>query len=388
MPPHRLLTTTLRSASRCTLLLATASALSAQGLISGRAILPNSTRPLACADAALRRADGTVVARTFTREDGTFEFAAPAAGRYVVAFSSLGMVEAVAPLDSLHPASDVDRTFAVPLDAVDSLVERVDALRDDKRYARLARGSTQPRYPMAERDNGREGGVVAAVVVNADGRVDAALTSFLYASAEPFEAAVREGFAYMLFEPAQFGGQARCSLLVTPYIFELATNGTTRSASYILGNVDVLPANVVTSPPAEARGICPPLPAPTDDSPPVYLPCHVDREARETRSNAVLNWEPAPGEVQPTSCFRVEIRFVVDTLGVPERGTVALTSTNNGGFGTAFMALVPDLRFTPARLNGRPVRQVVTYKESVGVITSINSGIGVGSSTPSRRTRC
>lgn len=372
----------------CALLLAAAPALGAQGVISGRAVLPNSTRPLACADAALRRADGTVVARTFTREDGTFEFAAPPAGRYVVAFSSLGMVEAVAPLDSLHPASDVDRTFAVPLDAVDSLVERVDALRSDTRYAQLARGSTQPRYPVAERDNGREGGVVAAVVVKADGRVDEAMSSFLYASAQPFEAAVREGFAYMLFEPAQVDGQARCSLLVTPYIFELVANGTRRSASYVLGEVDVLAPNVVTSLPVEMRGLCPSREADTGETAPIYLPCQVDREARETRNKAVLNWQPAPGEVQPTSCFRVEIRFVVGADGLPEPATVSLVSTNNSGFGAAFVALVPDLRYTPARIDGRPVRQVVTFKESVGVRVIIDTGIGIGSTTPSRSTRC
>ena len=388
MTPHWIRPTGLRSATLGPLLLVTATALPAQGVVTGRAVLPNSTRPLACADAALRRADGRVVARTFTREDGTFEFAAPVAGRYVVAFNTLGMAEAVAPLDSLHPASDVDRTFTVPLIALDSLVERVDALRGDKRYAQAARNSSGPRYPIAERDNGIEGGVIAVIVVKDDGRVDPALSSFLYASAEPFEAAVRDAFAEMRFVPAQLGGQARCSLLVTPFIFELATGGTRRSSSFVLGNVGVLAPKVVTPLPAEQRGICPPLPVESDGAPLIYLTCQVEREARAVRNKAVPNWAPAPGEVTPTSCFRVEIRFVVDTPGVPEPGTVSLISTNNGGFGAAFVALVPDLRYSPARLNGRPVRQVVTFKESVGVRTTINSGIGVGSSTPSRRTRC
>lgn len=118
---------------------------------------------------------------------------------------------------------------------------------------------------------------------------------------------MREAFGPMRFEPAQLGGQSRCSLLVTAL-------------------------------PTEQRGICPPFPVATDDTPPVHLPCQVDREARKARSKAVLNWEPAPGEVQPTSCFRVEIRFVVDALGVPEPGTVSLTSMNNGGIGAAFAA--------------------------------------------------
>lgn len=106
----------------------------------------------------------------------------------------------------------------------------------------------------------------------------------------------------------------------------------TRSSSFVLGDVGLLPPNVVTTLPTERCGACPPLPVQTDDTPPIYLACQADREAREVRSKAVLNWAPAPGEVQPTSCFRVEIRFVVDVLGVPERGKVSLTSTNNQGF--------------------------------------------------------
>ncbi len=364
-----------------------ASALPAQGLISGRAVLPNSTRPLACVDAALRRANGTVVARTFTREDGTFEFAAPPAGRYVVAFSSLGMAEAAAPLDSLHPASDVDRTFAVPLNAVDSLVERYDAPRRDKRFASLAANSARPRYPESERDGSREGGVVAAIVVTADGRVDTALTSVLFATGEPFAAAVRGAFGDMRFVPAEIAGQPRCSLLVTPYIFQLSANGERRSSSYVLAEVGVLSPTVVM-PAAPRRGTCPPLPEESEESPPVYLACQVTREAREGRSNAKLDWEPAAGEIRPNACFRVELRFIVDARGIPEPGTATIVSTNNTAFGAAFLALVPDLRYQPGQLNGRPVRQVVTFRESVGVRVSIQDGTGVGSSTPSRSSRC
>lgn len=48
--------------------------------------------------------------------------------------------------------------FNVPLISVDSLVERVSAAQGDKRYAQLSRNSATPRYPVAERANGREGG--------------------------------------------------------------------------------------------------------------------------------------------------------------------------------------------------------------------------------------
>jgi hypothetical protein len=370
------------------MLLVAASALPAQGLIAGRALLSASTRPLGCVDATLRRIDGTVVASTFTREDGTFEFVAPAAGRYDVAFRTLGMAEAVAPLDSLHPASEVDREFSVPLVAVDSLVERVDAAQRDVRFARRAGLIGAPRYPVGEREGGREGGVVAAIVVTPEGRVDEAMTSILYASAEPFEGSVREAFGRMRFEPAQFDGQARCSLVILPYIFEFSASDAPRSNSFVVGEPVAAPSGAGQALPAEGRGPCPPAPVATDGTAPIYLPCQVDREAREARSNARLNWDPA-GDIQSSSCFRVELRFVVGSDGVPEPGTLSLVSTNNPSFGRAFMAMVPDLRFSPARLkDGRPVRQVLTYRESVGVVTRSGNGSRAGSATPSRRTRC
>ncbi len=371
------------------LALAAPAELSAQGIVSGRALLPNSTRPLACVDAALRRNDGTVVARTFTREDGTFEFTAPAAGRYVIAFSTLGMHEAIASLDSLHPGSDLDRTFAVPISAVDSLLERVDRERGDLRFAQPASNGVVPRYPATELVESREGAVVTALVVRADGRIDPELSSFLYASAPPFEASVREAFAAMRYQPAQVDGQPRCSMLVLPYLFKLSTSGEKASASTVIGEVGALTPSVTTATPMPVQnGPCPPLPDDPEGMPAVYLPCQLDREAREVRSNASLDWEPAAGEIRPGACFRVELRFIVDSAGVPERGTIALVSTNNNSFGAAFAAMVPDLRFQPGRLKGRPVRQVVTYKESIGVRVTVDSGIGVGETTPSRRARC
>ncbi|MFN0098536.1 MAG: TonB family protein [Gemmatimonadaceae bacterium] len=298
------------------------------------------------------------------------------------------MSEAVAGLDSLHPGSDIDRTFAVPLAPLDSLVDRVEAARRDARYAQAAKNSAGPRYPDAERRTGIEGGVVSAIIVNADGRVDPATSSILYASAAGFETSVRDAFSTLRFEPARIDGQARCSLLVLPFIFALSHNGTERRSSYVLGEIGAPPSNVVSALPSGKRGVCPPVGPSSDGGAPIYLPCQIDHDAKEARSNAVLNWEPAAGEITPTSCFRAEVRFIVDANGVPEPGTAALISTNNPGFGTAVLALVPDLRFSPGRLKGRPVRQMVTHKETIGVVTTINSDMGHGSSTPSRRTRC
>ena len=100
-----------------------------------------------------------------------------------------------------------------------------------------------------------------------------------------------------------------------------------------------------------------------------------------------LNWQPAAGELVPGACLRVEFRFVVDTLGRPEPGTITLVSQNNRGFADAIRAMLDDLRYVPGRIGDRPVRQVVTYKDGVG--TQVSTGNeGVGSGFYGRTSRC
>ena len=56
---------------------------------------------------------------------------------------------------------------------------------------------------------------------------------------------------------------------------------------------------------------------------------------------------------------RVEVSFVVDTLGHAEPGSVRMTMSTHPGFEAAARASVMASVFRPARWNGRPVRQLV-----------------------------
>jgi protein TonB len=56
---------------------------------------------------------------------------------------------------------------------------------------------------------------------------------------------------------------------------------------------------------------------------------------------------------------RVVVRFVVDTAGRVERGSVAVTSSSHALFTAAVEPLVAGLRFRPAEAGGRRVRQLV-----------------------------
>lgn len=106
---------------------------------------------------------------------------------------------------------------------------------------------------------------------------------------------------------------------------------------------------------------------------PIYAACHVDRPARESGPKPAIAWKPNPGDAGDLGCFRVTFEFVVDTLGVPERGTIRTITTFNPAFTEAVRASLPQLRYTPAVLGGRPVRQRVVYRRSVGVIGFVSS---------------
>lgn len=53
------------------------------------------------------------------------------------------------------------------------------------------------------------------------------------------------------------------------------------------------------------------------------------------------------------------LRFVVDTTGRVEPGSAVVLSADDPAFGAAVLRVLPRLRFTPARVGGRAVRQLV-----------------------------
>lgn len=76
---------------------------------------------------------------------------------------------------------------------------------------------------------------------------------------------------------------------------------------------------------------------PLSGRPPAYPP-----ELREARTDG-----------------RVLVQFVVDASGTPEMRTFKVLMSSNALFSAAVREAVASMRFEPAMLNGRPVRQVV-----------------------------
>ncbi len=55
------------------------------------------------------------------------------------------------------------------------------------------------------------------------------------------------------------------------------------------------------------------------------------------------------------------VRFVVDTLGHVEQGTVQVVESTHPAFAVAVQAVLPQMRFSPARVGERKVRQLVAF---------------------------
>jgi len=131
---------------------------------------------------------------------------------------------------------------------------------------------------------------------------------------------------------------------------------------------------VLASPlPAQAKRRCTgeaPDPAWLAEAP-VYRDCEVDRPARLQTAEVRIDFVPPPGAGRSSACFRAEFQFVVDTIGHAEPATVRPASSNDRSLEEAMRAILDQLRYQPAVLQGARVRQIVVYTRTVAPIVRV-----------------
>lgn len=115
---------------------------------------------------------------------------------------------------------------------------------------------------------------------------------------------------------------------------------------------------------------------------PVYRDCAVTTQSRVIPNNVRPDYMPqAPFK----ECYSAELEFVVDVTGAAEQRTAKVAHTNDPAYAESVMALLPRLRFEPGTLDGVPVRQIMTYKQTMGVRrVVVSSNSGATSAPPSR----
>jgi protein TonB len=131
-----------------------------------------------------------------------------------------------------------------------------------------------------------------------------------------------------------------------------------------------------TLPPITAAQIGPPpitvgafTPRPLVPAPPATPPSHTPGTAylaaEVEQEVAIEGGSPMPRYPAAMRSAGVEgsarVRFVVDTLGLVEPATVETVSATNGMFEMAVLDVLPRMRFRPARVGGRAVRQLVEF---------------------------
>ena len=104
---------------------------------------------------------------------------------------------------------------------------------------------------------------------------------------------------------------------------------------------------------------------------PLYRACAVTMAARRVASDVRPEFWPTGRD---RNCFAAQVEFALDTLGRPEPRTSRLLRASDPGYAAAVLAIVPGLRFEPAWLGGRRVRQVFELRE----VLLIRRGAGVG----------
>lgn len=97
--------------------------------------------------------------------------------------------------------------------------------------------------------------------------------------------------------------------------------------------------------------------AAVEDEEPVYTVIEVHEEAVRAANSAAPAYPPQllTDGVEGA----VTVQYVVDASGVPDIGSLRVISTTRREFADAVREALPHMRFTPARIDNQPVRQLV-----------------------------
>ena len=187
------------------------------------------------------------------------------------------------------------------------------------------------RYPDMLRSANVEGEVLAQFVVDTLGMADMSQFKVLKSTHDLFTAAVRSALPAMRFSPAELDGHTVRQLVQMPFQFTLSHDAT----------------------PHRVQG----RPLPVSDNQ-TYFDFQVEATVKPRAGASVAPRYPdalRAANIEGT----VVAQFVVDTSGKAVMETFKILRSAHDGFSAAVLAALPDMRFTPAQVGGRPVKQLV-----------------------------
>lgn len=231
-------------------------------------------------------------------------------------------------------------------------------------------GTPAPRYPDLLRSSGVEGDVVAQFVVDADGTIDMSTFKVLRTSHDLFTASVRNALAQMRMIPATVDGHPVKQLLQLPFTFRLNGDSVGRPHPPVVGALKA-PVGTPNAPPVGY--VAPQAPTALSEVPaakfvraapkPVglndtYHDYQVEQEASPYPNNSAPRYPDALREAHVEG--NVLAQFVVDVQGHPDLTTFKVLQSSHELFTNAVASALPNMRFHPALVGGRPVKQLIT----------------------------
>jgi len=204
----------------------------------------------------------------------------------------------------------------------------------------VAPGNASPRYPDSLRTANVEGQVLLQFVVDTMGRPDMSQFKVLKSSHDLFTAAVHSALPMMKFIPAELNGRRVKQLVQMPFQFNLSKSTASKSA----------PSGVATLRKSDG-------PIPVNDNQ-TFFEFQVEKPVTPTATTTVSPKYPA--ELRQANIEgEVLAQFTVDTAGVADLRTFKVLKSTHDLFTNAVREALPAMRFHPAQVGGKPVKQLV-----------------------------
>lgn len=187
----------------------------AQGYIGGFALDSATNAPLPCLEVSIVDSAGVVLGRQLTSSDGLFQLDAPPKGRYRLRFFAWSHTPMYGPMEDLDPTVERARKYPLTLRPGRELALRAegDTASDAPIGPPPNPGAAQLIYPLALRERGEEGQVIAHFVVDSTGRVVRPTVQIASSTNSGFTEVVRSYLGKVRFQPALLGHHPVCALV-------------------------------------------------------------------------------------------------------------------------------------------------------------------------------
>jgi TonB family protein len=207
-----------------------------------------------------------------------------------------------------------------------------------------------PHYPQELQLANVEGRVTTQFVVDTTGLPNMDSFKVLQSTDVRFVAPVRDAVAGSRFAPAEVGGKKVKQLLQMPFEFSLSDHPVATASASIQTDRPKQPPKL---PPVLVRGAYRPSKLPPD----VYLEYQVEQPVSPLSTNKGPRYPDALRTANVTG--EVLAQFIVDEDGSVDSTSFNVARSTNDQFTDAVRASISSLRFNPALVGGRPVKQLV-----------------------------